>query len=41
MEDCCSGCKFWGCMYDNELNCVVKIVVEVNEIVEFCYKYYI
>ncbi|MHC5377164.1 ribosome small subunit-dependent GTPase A [Listeria welshimeri] len=41
MEDRRSGCKFRGCMHDNEPNCAVKTAVEANEIADFRYKHYI
>ncbi|ENY5772085.1 ribosome small subunit-dependent GTPase A, partial [Listeria monocytogenes] len=41
IEDRRSGCKYRGCMHENEPSCAVKTAVEANEIAEFRYKHYI
>ncbi|WP_088816261.1 MULTISPECIES: ribosome small subunit-dependent GTPase A [Listeria] len=41
IEDRRSGCKFRGCLHENEPNCAVKTAVLEDEIADFRYEHYL
>ncbi len=41
IEDRRSGCKFRGCLHENEPNCAVKTAVLEDEIADFRYEHYV
>ncbi|WP_099224293.1 ribosome small subunit-dependent GTPase A [Listeria costaricensis] len=41
IEDRRSGCKFRGCLHENEPSCAVKVAVQEGEIASFRYEHYL